>query len=89
MKSYNRNVNNAARPINSSLVDSNGQLSLLHNVATNEPIDQFPATPGAIKDMPAAALNTVLSALGMEINGGLEQKRQRLRVQIGLNAVLV
>ncbi len=89
MKSYNRNVNNVARLINSSLVDSDGQLSPLHNVATNEPIDRFPATPGAIKDMPAAALNTVLRALGMETNGGLEQKRQRLRVQIGLNAVPV
>jgi hypothetical protein len=85
MKSH-REVNNVARLINSSLADSDGQLSPLHNVATNEPIDRFPATPGAIKDMPGAALNMVLRALGMETDGELEQRRRRLRVQIGLKA---
>ncbi len=66
-----------------------GQFAPLHNVATNEPIDRFPATPATIKDMPAAALNMVLRALGMETNGGLDQRRQRLRVQIGLKALPV
>jgi hypothetical protein len=55
-------------------------------VATNELIDQFPATPRAIRDMPGEALNIVLRALGMETDGGLEQRRQRMRVQIGLKA---
>ena len=88
MKSH-RDVNNVARLINRTLVQPDEQLSPLHNVATNEPIDRFPATPEAIKDMPAAALNIVLRALGMETDGGLEQRRQRLRVQIGLKALPV
>jgi hypothetical protein len=88
MKSH-RDVNNVARLINRSLVQPDGQLPPLHNVATNESIDRFPATPGAIKDMPAAALNMVLRALGIETNGRLEQRRQRLRVQIGLKALPV
>jgi hypothetical protein len=85
MKSY-REVNNVARLINNTLIDADGQLSHLRNVATNELIDQFPATPRAIRGMPSAALDTVLRALGMEIDGRIEQKRQRLRVQIGLKA---
>lgn len=85
MKSY-REVNNVARLINSTLMDADLQLSPLRNVATNELIDQFPATPRAIRGMPSAALDTVLRALGMEIDGRIEQKRLRLRVQIGLKA---
>ena len=85
MKSH-REVNNVARLINCSLVEPNGQLSPLRNVATNGLIDQFLATPRAIRGMPSAALDTVLRALGMEIDGWIEQKRQRLRVQIGLKA---
>ena len=85
MKSH-REVNNVARLINRSLAEPDGQLSPLRNVATNELIDQFPTTPRAIRGMPSAALDTVLRALGMEIDGRIEQKRQRLRVQIGLKA---
>jgi hypothetical protein len=39
------------------------------------PLIDFLPHQGAIKDMPAVALNTVLRALGMETNGGLEQKK--------------
>jgi hypothetical protein len=85
MKSY-REVNNVARLINSTLTDADLQLSPLRNVATNELIDQFPATPRAIRVIPSAALDTVLRALGMEIDGQINQKRQRLRVQVGLKA---
>lgn len=62
------------------------QLSPLRNAAANELIDQFPATPRAIRDMPSAALDTALRALRMEIDGQIEQKRQKLRFQIGLIA---
>jgi hypothetical protein len=75
-----------ARLVNSTLGNPNGQLSPLRNVATNELIDQFPATPRVIRDMPGATLDAVLRALGMDIDGQIEQKRQRLRVQIGLRA---
>jgi hypothetical protein len=41
-----------------------------------------------IRDMPSAILNVVLRVLGMDIDGRVERKKQRLRVQMGLKADL-
>jgi len=56
----------------------------LHNVTTNGVIPGFPTTTRQLGAMELAAINTVLTALGLPTNGTLPQKRQRLRVHIGL-----
>ena len=50
------------------------------------PIERFPSTPRDIANMTGPMVNAVLRALGMDVNGTIEARRQRLRLQIGLKA---
>lgn len=68
------------------LASADTELSQLLNVDTNEPIDGFPRTPRDIARLTGPTINSILRALGLEEGGGVEARRKRLRVIIGLKS---
>ena len=81
-----RDHNAFARLQNSILIAGTGTLTALHNPTTNVPIANFPATPNAIQQMSAARIGHVLGALDLPTNGSTAEKKERLRLYIGLKA---
>ncbi len=63
---------------------SDRELTALINIITAENIPEFPKTGATLGRMSNTAVNQVLSALGLSTDGLLENKRNRLRVAIGL-----
>lgn len=59
-------------------------LTALVNTATSDNIPDFPDTATVLSRMSSAAINRVLLGLGLGTDGGLESRRDRLRVAIEL-----
>ncbi|KAF7856872.1 hypothetical protein EAF04_009633 [Stromatinia cepivora] len=78
------NLNSAARTQNSMVAFVDRQLSPLVNAGTSENIPEFPETPAALSRMSSANINRVLLALGLSTTGGLETRRDTLRVAVGM-----
>ncbi|KFY47140.1 hypothetical protein V494_00161 [Pseudogymnoascus sp. VKM F-4513 (FW-928)] len=78
--------NNIARLSNCMLVDASSELAMLRNVDTNQPIEGFPQTPRDIAGLTGPVINSILRALGADDRGGIDARRKRLRVQIGMKA---
>ncbi|RPB29229.1 hypothetical protein L211DRAFT_845221 [Terfezia boudieri ATCC MYA-4762] len=72
--------NTIARIHNSRLSDETHRLENIQD----EEIEGFPETSGDITRLNAAGVNALLRQLGLAVNGGLEDKKQRLRRHIGL-----
>ena len=81
------NHNNVARLQNSILIHPNDALHALHHYWDNVPIDGFPPTAESINGMNAETLRIVLRALNAPSSGNVGQKRQNLRVMVGLKAL--
>ncbi|KAI5783891.1 hypothetical protein DFH27DRAFT_577721 [Peziza echinospora] len=75
--------NNIARIHNSRLSDETHHLEPFYNMQGEE-IQGFPETSRDISRMNAAGVNALLRQLGLAENGGLENKKTRLRRHIGL-----
>ena len=56
----------------------------LRNPTTDAPIPGFPGTLAQLNGMPGAGIDNVLTALNIQTNGTVPQRRQRLRAYIGL-----
>ncbi|GAB1729062.1 hypothetical protein NU195Hw_g7906t1 [Hortaea werneckii] len=78
------NYNSSARTQNSLLSGPNDAITPLRNPSTNAAIPAFPATPGAINQLPAAAVNTLLTALEQGTDGSIAARRERIGIAIGL-----
>jgi hypothetical protein len=65
---------------------SDQELSPLVDSTTAEEIPNFPTTPTTLNRATNVVLNQVLAALGLRIDGILEDKRSRLRIAIGLKS---
>ncbi|KAI6857980.1 hypothetical protein KC343_g7290 [Hortaea werneckii] len=76
--------NDIARIQNSLLRGPNDAITPLRNPSTNAAIPAFPATPGAINQLPAAAVNTLLTALEQRTDGSIAARRERIGIAIGL-----
>jgi hypothetical protein len=63
---------------------SDRELAALVNTTTAENIQGFPRTAATLDRMSSAAADRVLLALGLSTNGTLEEKRDKIRVAIGL-----
>lgn len=74
---------------NSQLNSPNNDLHPLYSIATGLPIPNFPETPAVLADLDAASINAILRALGADITGRPEAKRQRLRTYIGIRPIPV
>jgi hypothetical protein len=79
-----RNQNSIARTQNFMKGYSDQELSALVNTTTGGNIPEFPSTPAILDCMQNATLNPVLAALGLSIDGEVEEKRMSLRIAIGL-----
>ena len=82
-----RNHNSIARTQNSvaSISDrASGELDALIDARTALPIPNFPLTASDLVGMSGVHINEVLLALGLSTVGRLEQRRDRIRVAIGL-----
>lgn len=60
------------------------RLAPLVNSVTGDDIEGFPDTPATLGRMQTATINRILLALEYGAAGSLEEKRDRLRVAIGL-----
>lgn len=78
--------NTVARVANSHVDRSNVPLMALHDLATGVPIPGFPGTIAQITAMQGADVNNLLMALNLPVNGTVPERRQRLRLHIGLLA---
>ncbi|OCK91300.1 uncharacterized protein K441DRAFT_664946 [Cenococcum geophilum 1.58] len=78
--------NTVARVANSHVNRPNVPLMALHDLATGAPIPGFPGTIAQITAMQGADVNNVLMALNLPVNGTVPERRQRLRLHIGLLA---
>ncbi|KAL9095012.1 MAG: hypothetical protein Q9165_002614 [Trypethelium subeluteriae] len=76
--------NAVARVQNSLLNHRHETLTPLVNPLTNGPIANFPITSAHIDELDLDAINLQLTTLGKSIVGNMPQKRQRLRIAIGL-----
>ena len=79
-----RNHNAIARTQNSMRGFTDQTLSALVSLSTNEDIPGFPTTPATLNRMQNATLDRVLTALELNLEGALEEKRSRLRLALGL-----
>ena len=65
---------------------ANLPLMALHDLTTDAPIPRFPGTIAQITAMQGADVNNLLTALNLQVNGTVPERRQRLRLHIGLLA---
>ncbi|PSK36718.1 hypothetical protein B9Z65_1901 [Elsinoe australis] len=78
------NTNNVARVANSQLVSADEKLHPLVSIKTGKAIDKFPATPKDISKLSLTVVDAILNTLEADRTGKEEEKREKLRVQIGL-----
>ncbi|KAF1817385.1 hypothetical protein P152DRAFT_17471 [Eremomyces bilateralis CBS 781.70] len=81
--------NAISRIQNSYLESPNSPLAPFHNVQTNTVIPNFPSTTHDLGRLNAGQLDTILEPLGLSIGGNTSQKRERLRVYMGLRRAAV
>ncbi|PUU73838.1 hypothetical protein B9Z19DRAFT_1134327 [Tuber borchii] len=79
--------NNLARLINSKVTVSTMPLEPLYG-ADGKPIPNFPETGADIKKLKGRAINNLLLALGLSIDGALEDRRKRFMKYIGFTMLL-
>ena len=79
-----RNQNSIARTQNSMVAFSDRELTALVNPSTSQNIPDFPRTAATLSRMTNAAVNRVLLGLELSTEGSLEDKRDRIRVAIGM-----
>lgn len=79
-----RNRNLIARTQNSMVDDADRRLAALVDANTGGKIPDFPRTAAVLNRMSSVAVNQVLLALRVDLDGGLEERRNRLREAIGL-----
>ncbi|PNS16529.1 hypothetical protein CAC42_263 [Sphaceloma murrayae] len=78
------NANNVARVANSQLVSADEKLYPLLSLKTGKAIDKFPATPKDIAKLSVTVVDAILNTLEADRTGKEDEKREKLRVQIGL-----
>ncbi|QDS67835.1 hypothetical protein FKW77_007379 [Venturia effusa] len=78
------NHNGMARTQNSHLGQDSDTLALLHNWENNAEIDGYPNTVGDIKTMRRRDMEVVLTALGAPVPAALEERREAVRIALGL-----
>ncbi|RMY32399.1 hypothetical protein D0866_06637 [Hortaea werneckii] len=78
------NHNSVARTQNSLLSGPDDAITPLQNPSTNEDIPQFPATPRAIDQLQTRTIDPLLAALELATSGTLPNKKERMRIAIGL-----
>jgi hypothetical protein len=76
--------NSEAKLHNSNLNSSDEPLEQMYNITTGQKIDHFPATPGHIAGLQGRTVNGILTALGLASGGSLTEKKERLRIAVGL-----
>ncbi|KAL8312841.1 hypothetical protein RB593_007192 [Gaeumannomyces tritici] len=79
-----RDFNAIARGWNSTVNRPEWDLHPLKDRNTNEDIEEFPRTVGDIDRMNARDIGRVLRALGQSCQGGMPEKRRRLKIAIGI-----
>ncbi|GAB7350987.1 hypothetical protein MBLNU459_g1484t1 [Dothideomycetes sp. NU459] len=78
------NANNISRVANSQLVSGDDKLHPLLSLKTGRAIERFPETPNGISKLSVTLVDAILNALEADRSGREQEKRERLRVQIGL-----
>ncbi|KAK4986784.1 hypothetical protein LTR50_005079 [Elasticomyces elasticus] len=78
------NTNNISRVSNAQLTSADAKLSPLVSLKTGRPIERFPETSQGIAKLTDTTVDALLLALEADRGGKHEEKRERLRVQIGL-----
>ncbi|KAI5241748.1 hypothetical protein E4T43_05318 [Aureobasidium subglaciale] len=83
------NANNVARVANSHLVSADDKLHPLLSLKNGRTLEKFPESPKALAKLSGcsprlALVDAMLSALEADRNGNEMEKRERLRLQIGL-----
>ncbi|KEQ95054.1 hypothetical protein AUEXF2481DRAFT_233239 [Aureobasidium subglaciale EXF-2481] len=78
------NANNVARVANSHLVSADDKLHPLLSLKNGRTLEKFPESPKALAKLSVALVDAMLSALEADRNGNEMEKRERLRLQIGL-----
>ncbi|KAL8407537.1 hypothetical protein RB594_006382 [Gaeumannomyces avenae] len=76
--------NAIARGMNSTIFQPQLDLHPLRNRKTNAVIEGFPRTVADIDEMTARDIGRVLRALGRSCQGGMPEKRRRLRLAVGI-----
>jgi len=79
-----RDQNSIARVQNSRVAFVDRSLAILVNPSTGENIPNFPNTGADLSRMQTAAVNRVLAGLGLPVDGELDDRRNRIRIAIGL-----
>ncbi|KAH0559513.1 hypothetical protein GP486_003970 [Trichoglossum hirsutum] len=78
-------VNSVARLQNSRVNGPDESLTVLHLFSSNTPIPNFPETPAAIEGFfRDLDVNPILQGLELSTAGDLDERKQRLRLAIGL-----
>ncbi|KAF2153423.1 hypothetical protein K461DRAFT_293687 [Myriangium duriaei CBS 260.36] len=78
------NANNVARVANSQLVSADDKLHPLVSIKTGKAIDKFPSTPKDVSKLSVTVVDAILNTLEADRTGKEDDKRERLRIQIGL-----
>ncbi|KAI9777589.1 MAG: hypothetical protein M1839_008643 [Geoglossum umbratile] len=79
-------VNSVSRLRNGRINNPDEALAVLHSYASNTPIHNFPETPAVIAGFSRDLdINPILRGLELSVDGGLEERKQRLRLAVGLH----
>ncbi|KAG9593392.1 hypothetical protein KCU77_g17020, partial [Aureobasidium melanogenum] len=78
------NANNVARVANSQLVSADDKLHPLLSLKNGKKLEKFPDTPKALAKLSVITVDAMLSALEADRDGNEMEKREKLRLQIGL-----
>ncbi|KAI9862709.1 MAG: hypothetical protein M1813_004205 [Trichoglossum hirsutum] len=79
-------VNSIARLQNSRVNRPDQSLAVLHSYSSNTPIPNFPETPEVLTGFSRGAdINPILRGLDLSVGGNLDERKQRLRLAIGLH----
>ncbi|KAI9764434.1 MAG: hypothetical protein M1840_008457 [Geoglossum simile] len=79
-------VNNTARLQNSCVNRPDQPLAVLHSYSSNTPIPNFPETSAVIARFSRGVeINPILRGLELSVAGDLDERKQRLRLAIGLH----
>ncbi|KAM4065516.1 hypothetical protein HRG_004180 [Hirsutella rhossiliensis] len=78
------NRNAVVRAQNSTVVRGNMDLEPLYSVLTGDRLDNFPQTLDQLERLPLPAVNDLLTHLGEEPRGRLEERRRHLKLAVGV-----
>ncbi|OBW64951.1 hypothetical protein D6C84_04383 [Aureobasidium pullulans] len=78
------NANNIARVANSQLTNADEKLHPLLSLKNGRTLEKFPDTSKALAKLSVTVVDAMLSALEADRTGNEMEKREKLRLQIGL-----